>query len=119
MAGERAAVQVTFDEGLPVARGRGQDLVAVDDALEALAMRDWKVANTWLLRELRSGRAARPESLTRSSGSITPTALKASGQNQHEAGQVTRIIQTGSRQHDARTLAASGGAISRGADTSR
>jgi RNA polymerase sigma-70 factor (ECF subfamily) len=33
------AVKVTFDEGLPVASGR-QDLVAVDDALEALAKVD-------------------------------------------------------------------------------
>lgn len=33
------AVKVTFDEGLPVV-GRDQDLVAVDDALEALAKID-------------------------------------------------------------------------------
>jgi len=34
------AVKVTFDEGLPVVGGRDQDLVAVDDALEALAKLD-------------------------------------------------------------------------------
>ena len=34
------AVKVTFDEGLPVVGGRDQDLVAVDDALEALAKID-------------------------------------------------------------------------------
>jgi RNA polymerase sigma factor (TIGR02999 family) len=34
------AVKVTFDEGLPVAGGRDQDLVAVDDALEALGRID-------------------------------------------------------------------------------
>lgn len=34
------AVKVTFDEGLPVVGGRDQDLVAVDDALEALARID-------------------------------------------------------------------------------
>jgi RNA polymerase sigma factor (TIGR02999 family) len=34
------AVKVTFDEGLPVASGRGQDLVALDEALEALAKLD-------------------------------------------------------------------------------
>ena len=35
-----ASVRVTFDEGLPVVGGRDQDLVAVDDALEALAKID-------------------------------------------------------------------------------
>ena len=34
------AVKVTFDEGLPVAGERGPDLVALDDALEALAKLD-------------------------------------------------------------------------------
>ena len=34
------AVKVTFDEGLPVVGGRDQDLVAVDDAVEALAKID-------------------------------------------------------------------------------
>jgi RNA polymerase sigma factor (TIGR02999 family) len=34
------AMKITFDEGLPVASGRGQDLVALDDALEALAKLD-------------------------------------------------------------------------------
>ena len=34
------AVKVTFDEGLPVIGGRDQDLVAIDEALEALAKVD-------------------------------------------------------------------------------
>ena len=33
-------MKVTFDEGLPSFGGRDQDLVAVDDALEALAKVD-------------------------------------------------------------------------------
>ena len=82
------AMRVTFDEQLPVANEAGHDLVAIDDALEALARvdprksqvvelrffgglsveeaaavlkvspdtvkRDWRLAKTWLLRELRS-----------------------------------------------------------------
>jgi RNA polymerase sigma factor (TIGR02999 family) len=82
------AMRVTFDEGLPVANEAGQDLVAINDALEALARvderksrvvelrffggldveetatvlkvspdtvkRDWRLAKTWLLRELRN-----------------------------------------------------------------
>jgi len=35
--GGRAAVHVTFDEGLPVMPEPGRDLVALDDALDALA----------------------------------------------------------------------------------
>jgi RNA polymerase sigma factor (TIGR02999 family) len=78
--------QVAFDESIVVEVGRGHDLLALDDALEALArvdarqsqivimrffggltveevanvlnisvatvMRDWKLAKSWLLREL-------------------------------------------------------------------
>ena len=80
-------IRVTFDEGLAVANQDGHDLVAINDALEALARvderksrvielrffgglsvdetavalrvspdtvtRDWRIARTWLLRELR------------------------------------------------------------------
>jgi RNA polymerase sigma factor (TIGR02999 family) len=82
------ALKVTFTEALSRSEKRGQDLVALDDALEALAkfderksrvvelrffgglsveetasvlkvsvdtvIRDWKLAKTWLLRELRN-----------------------------------------------------------------
>ena len=44
------AVQVTFDEGLPVAGGRDQDLVAVDDALEALGRIDERKSRVVELR---------------------------------------------------------------------
>jgi RNA polymerase sigma-70 factor, ECF subfamily len=81
------AIRVTFDEGLAVANEDGHDLVAINDALEALARvderksrvielrffgglsveetavvlkvspdtvtRDWRLAKTMLLRELR------------------------------------------------------------------
>jgi RNA polymerase sigma factor (TIGR02999 family) len=81
--------QVSLDEALVVSRERGADLMALDDALNALAavdprksrvvelrffgglsveetaealevspdtvMRDWKLAKTWLLRELSGG----------------------------------------------------------------
>jgi RNA polymerase sigma factor (TIGR02999 family) len=36
------ALRVSFDEGLVVAREPGQDLVALDDALTALAAIDWR-----------------------------------------------------------------------------
>ena len=83
-------VRVTFDEGLAVANQDGHNLVAINDALEALARvderksrvielrffgglsvdetaialkvspdtvtRDWRLAKTWLLRELRGKR---------------------------------------------------------------
>jgi RNA polymerase sigma-70 factor, ECF subfamily len=83
------ALKVTFDEQLPVADAHADQVVAVDEALKALAtfderkskvvelrffgglsieetaialkvspetvMRDWKVAKSWLMRELRSG----------------------------------------------------------------
>jgi RNA polymerase sigma factor (TIGR02999 family) len=83
-----AAIRVTFDEGLAVANEDGHDLVAINDALDALARvderksrvielrffgglsveetavvlkvspdtvtRDWRLAKTMLLRELRS-----------------------------------------------------------------
>jgi len=82
-----AAIRVTFDEGLAVANEDGHDLVAINDALDALARvderksrvielrffgglsveetavvlkvspdtvtRDWRLAKTMLLRELR------------------------------------------------------------------
>jgi RNA polymerase sigma factor (TIGR02999 family) len=44
------AVRVTFDEGLPVVGGRDQDLVAVDDALEALAKVDERKSRVVELR---------------------------------------------------------------------
>jgi RNA polymerase sigma factor (TIGR02999 family) len=44
------AVKVTFDEGLPVVGGRDQDLVAVDDALEALAKVDERKSRVVELR---------------------------------------------------------------------
>ena len=44
------AVRVTFDEGLPVVGGRDQDLVAVDDALEALAKIDERKSRVVELR---------------------------------------------------------------------
>jgi RNA polymerase sigma factor (sigma-70 family) len=43
-------VRVTFDEGLPVVGGRDQDLVAVDDALEALAKIDERKSSVVELR---------------------------------------------------------------------
>jgi RNA polymerase sigma factor (TIGR02999 family) len=86
-------IRVTFDEGLAVAHQDGHDLVAIDEALEALARvderksrvielrffgglsvdetaialkvspdtvtRDWRLAKTWLLRELRGERPAK------------------------------------------------------------
>lgn len=82
------AIKVTLPDGLAVAQERGRDLVALDDALTALAavderksrvielrffgglsveetavvlkvsvdtiMRDWKLARSWLARELRN-----------------------------------------------------------------
>jgi RNA polymerase sigma factor (TIGR02999 family) len=84
-----AATRVALDEAIPVAPERAADLVALDDALQALAavderksrvvelryfgglsveetaeavgvspetvMRDWKLAKSWLLRELAGG----------------------------------------------------------------
>ena len=84
-------IRVTFDEGLALANEDGHDLVAINDALEALARvderksrvielrffgglsvdetaialkvspdtvtRDWRLAKTWLLRELRGERS--------------------------------------------------------------
>jgi RNA polymerase sigma-70 factor (ECF subfamily) len=44
------AVRVTFDEGLPVVGGRHQDLVDVDDALEALAKVDERKSRVVELR---------------------------------------------------------------------
>ena len=44
------AVKVTFDEGLPVAGGRDQDLVAVDDALAVLAKIDERKSRVVELR---------------------------------------------------------------------
>jgi RNA polymerase sigma-70 factor (ECF subfamily) len=44
------AVRVTFDERLPVVGGRDQDLVAVDDALEALAKVDERKSRVVELR---------------------------------------------------------------------
>ena len=44
------AVRVTFDEGLPVVGGRVQYLVAVDDALEALAKVDERKSRVVELR---------------------------------------------------------------------
>ena len=44
------AVKVTFDEGLPVVGGRDQDLVAFDDALEALAKVDERKSRVVELR---------------------------------------------------------------------
>jgi RNA polymerase sigma factor (TIGR02999 family) len=44
------AVKVTFDEGLPVAAEPGQDLVALDDALEALAKVDERKSRVVELR---------------------------------------------------------------------
>ena len=44
------AVRVTFDEGLPAVGGRGQDLVALDDALEALSALDERKAQVVELR---------------------------------------------------------------------
>ena len=41
---------MTFDEGLPVAGERGQDLVALDDALEALATVDERKSRVVELR---------------------------------------------------------------------
>ena len=43
-------MKVTFDEGLPVVGGRDQDLVAVDDALEALAKIDERKSRVVELR---------------------------------------------------------------------
>ncbi len=85
------AIRVTFDEGLLLSNEAGHDLVAINDALEALARvderksrvielrffgglsveetaivlkvspdtvtRDWRLAKTWLLRELRGERS--------------------------------------------------------------
>ena len=84
------AIRVTFDEGLPVSNEAGYDLVAINDALDALARvderksrvielrffgglsveetaivlkvspdtvtRDWRLARTMLLREMRRER---------------------------------------------------------------
>jgi RNA polymerase sigma-70 factor (ECF subfamily) len=44
------AIKVTFDEGLPVVGGRDQGLVAVDDALEALAKVDERKSRVVELR---------------------------------------------------------------------
>ncbi len=44
------ALKVTFDEGLPVVGGRDQDLVAVDDALEALMKVDERKSRVVELR---------------------------------------------------------------------
>lgn len=44
------AVRVTFDETLPVANARGQDLVALDDALQALAKFDERKSRVVELR---------------------------------------------------------------------
>jgi RNA polymerase sigma factor (TIGR02999 family) len=83
------AIRVTFDEGLAIANEAGHDLVAINDALDALARvdkrksrvielrffgglsieetavalrvspdtvtRDWRLAKTMLLRQLRGG----------------------------------------------------------------
>ena len=43
-------MRVTFDEGLPIVGGRDQDLVAVDDALEALAKVDERKSRVVELR---------------------------------------------------------------------
>ena len=43
-------MKVTFDEGLPVVGGRDQDLVAFDDALEALAKVDERKSRVVELR---------------------------------------------------------------------
>ena len=43
-------VKVTFDEGLPVAGGPAQDVLAVDDALEALAQVDARKSTVVELR---------------------------------------------------------------------
>ena len=85
------AVRVTLEEGLAVAGGSDPDLVALDDALQALekvderksrvielrffgglsvaetasvlkvspetVMRDWRLAKSWLRRELQGGQA--------------------------------------------------------------
>jgi RNA polymerase sigma-70 factor (ECF subfamily) len=85
------AVRVTLQEGLAVAGGSDPDLVALDDALQALekvderksrvielrffgglsvaetatvlnvssetVLRDWRLAKSWLRREMQSGRA--------------------------------------------------------------
>ena len=44
------AIKVTFDEGLPVADERGQDLVALNDALERLAAFDERKSKVIELR---------------------------------------------------------------------
>ena len=59
------AVNVTFDEALVVSE-RSPDLVALDDALETLALeistdtvtRDWQMAKLWLRRALKKERHA-------------------------------------------------------------
>ena len=48
--GGRAAVHVTFDEGLPVMPEPGRDLVALDDALDALARVDERKARVVEMR---------------------------------------------------------------------
>jgi len=48
--GGRAAVHVTFDEGLPVMQEPGRDLVALDDALDALARVDERKARVVEMR---------------------------------------------------------------------
>src|SRR5262245_7412866 len=44
------ALKVTFDEALPVAAGRGQDLIALDEALQALAKFDERKSKVIELR---------------------------------------------------------------------
>jgi RNA polymerase sigma factor (TIGR02999 family) len=44
------AVRITFDEGLPVPAGRSDDLVALDDAMEALAKFDVRKSRVVELR---------------------------------------------------------------------
>jgi len=45
-----SAIQVTFDETLPVVQERGRDLVALDDALEALTKMDERKARVVEMR---------------------------------------------------------------------
>jgi hypothetical protein len=60
------ATKITFDDALVVVEEPSQDLIALDDALEALGKstngrarspdtvtRDWRIAKAWQLRELR------------------------------------------------------------------
>ena len=49
--------RITLEEAAVVGGGRPADLVALDDAMNASARRDWSTARFWLYRELAGGAA--------------------------------------------------------------